>query len=301
MFKVNNKDTILFPMGRGPYMENEITMELDKILITKDYHHTLFNIYEMGNEILKHDYHIKCTLKIIDKSKNWIDIGCIKISKEYIITDICIYEGFLDNYNNIKTLYEKYIGKDVILFTFIRINHNDDLGTVRLGGVDSDSLVNGKGLRRVLFFQGCSLNCKGCFNDCTHDFEGGEEFRIGNIIGDIDKDSLIDGVTYSGGNPIEQPEALYKILYYSRMRERDSWVYSGYTFEELLELSYTNKYIHGILHFTDVLVDGRFVQEEYEDGLKYKGSRNQRIINVKETLRTGNIVEWEDKYDGKTE
>ena len=165
--------------------------------------------------------------------------------------------------------------------------------TVRLAGIAYESLVNGPGMRRVFFAQGCKHNCEGCFNPETHDFSGGEEKNMDDLIKDERKNKMIKGITFSGGDPIEQAGKFSYMAKAFKDSGLNIWCYTGYTFEELLRKRKEDKGIEELLNNVDVLVDGRFEINNKKDGLRFKGSMNQRIINVKESLNSGNIVTLE--------
>lgn len=160
---------------------------------------------------------------------------------------------------------------------------------VRLAGIAYESLVNGPGMRRVLFAQGCRHNCSGCFNKDTHDFNGGEEMDMDEIIEDIADNPLLKGITFSGGDPFEQAEEFTYMAKKIKSLNLDIWSYSGYTFEEILKDEKKKELLKNI----DVLVDGKFVENKISENLKFRGSSNQRIIDVKRSLSSGNIVELE--------
>lgn len=168
--------------------------------------------------------------------------------------------------------------------------------TVRLAGICYNSLVNGPNMRRVFFFQGCKHNCQGCFNPDTHDFNGGKVFKIADLVKDTVKDTTVKGITLSGGDPVEQSDAAATMAEMFSMLGYNVWCYTGYTFEDLLEMAEEDKNICRLLHSIDVLVDGKFIKELSNKEIhfmKFKGSENQRIINVPESLRTGRVVEME--------
>ena len=161
---------------------------------------------------------------------------------------------------------------------------------IRLSGIIHESLVNGPGLRRVLFSQGCKHNCKFCFNPETHSDNGGDLFDMDEIINDINDNPIISGVTFSGGDPWEQAD---KFAYISKNIQRSNlniWCYTGYTYEYILEKKDKRIGWNELLNNINVLVDGKFEQDKYDEGLKYRGSSNQRIIDVKESLNKGEIV-----------
>lgn len=157
--------------------------------------------------------------------------------------------------------------------------------TVRLSGIAYESLVNGPGMRRVFFSQGCNHNCKGCFNPDTHDFNGGEERDIRDLIEDVRNNPFIDGITFSGGDPLERAEEFGYMAKEFKAMGLNIWVYTGYTFEELLS---EPKY-QDLLNNIDVLVDGKF-KEEQKGEYKYRGSANQRIIDVQKSLERKEVI-----------
>lgn len=157
--------------------------------------------------------------------------------------------------------------------------------TVRLSGIAYESLVNGPGMRRVFFSQGCKHNCKGCFNPDTHDFNGGEERNIQDLIEDVRNNPFIEGITFSGGDPLERAEEFGYMAKEFKAMGLNIWVYTGYTFEELLS---EPKY-QELLKNIDVLVDGEF-KEEQKGEYKYRGSANQRIIDAKKSLRRKKVI-----------
>ena len=169
--------------------------------------------------------------------------------------------------------------------------------TIRLSGIAYESLVNGPGIRRVFFSQGCRHNCKGCFNPDTHDFNGGEEKDIEELIKDTLSNPMIKGVTFSGGDPFERAEEFSYMAKRFKENNLNIWSYTGYTFEEILKNMKKRKGFKDLLNNIDVLVDGRFIEEEMTEGLKYRGSKNQRIIDVQKSLKENKVVTIENEYD----
>ena len=161
---------------------------------------------------------------------------------------------------------------------------------VRLAGIAYESLVNGPGMRRVYFAQGCKHNCEGCFNKETHDFNGGELKDMDELIKDALSNPMLKGITFSGGDPLEQSESFAYMAKKFKEAGLNIWCYTGYTFEKLLELMKKNENIRMLLNNIDVLVDGRFEIMNRNEELKFKGSTNQRIIDVKKSLEYGNII-----------
>lgn len=167
--------------------------------------------------------------------------------------------------------------------------------TIRLSGIAYESLVNGTGIRRVFFSQGCKHNCKGCFNQDTHDFNGGEERGIDDLIKDTLDNPIIKGVTFSGGDPFERAEEFSYMAKEFKKFGLNIWCYSGYTFEEIIEISRENQGFNDLINNIDVLVDGKFIEEEKDEEIKYRGSGNQRIIDVKGSIESDEVKVL--KYD----
>jgi len=163
----------------------------------------------------------------------------------------------------------------------------------RMAGMLRDSIVDGPGLRLAVLAQGCPHACPGCHNPKTHDFSGGTEKDTAEIIAELASNPLCAGVTLTGGEPFCQIEAMLIIAKAARELGKDVWAYSGWTFEELLE----NEAKKELLLACDVLVDGRFLLEQRSLALRFKGSGNQRIIDVPKSLKTGKIVPWSDGWD----
>lgn len=154
-----------------------------------------------------------------------------------------------------------------------------------------DSIVDGPGLRMVLWTQGCNHNCKGCHNPQTHDVIGGLEFDTSDIIEAIKKSRIQKGITFSGGEPFLQTDALIEIARASKQKGLDIWVYTGYTIESLINKKnpdYLNNL--NLLKNIDVLVDGKFLENKKDIFLKFRGSRNQRIIDVNKSLKSKCVV-----------
>ncbi|KIL08451.1 ribonucleoside-triphosphate reductase activating protein [Clostridium botulinum] len=161
---------------------------------------------------------------------------------------------------------------------------------IRLSGIAYESLVNGPGIRRVFFSQGCNHNCKGCFNPDTHDFNGGEERNIDELIEDVLCNPMIKGITFSGGDPFERADEFSYMAKIFKENNKNIWCYTGYTFEYINDNLEINKGWKDLINNLDVLVDGKFEEDKKEDGLKFKGSSNQRIIDVKESLKSNKVV-----------
>ena len=162
--------------------------------------------------------------------------------------------------------------------------------SIRIAGIVRESIVDGPGIRFTVFCQGCPHKCEGCHNPDTHDFAGGYDCDIKKILNAIDSNPLISGVTFSGGEPMCQPEAFLVLAEEIKKRKLDIVVFSGYTFEELLELSKRRPSIVKLLDIVDYLIDGKFIKNEKDLTLRFRGSRNQRFINLEKTRVSGQLV-----------
>jgi len=160
---------------------------------------------------------------------------------------------------------------------------------IRIAGTASDSIVDGPGLRYTIFTQGCPHHCPGCHNPQTHDFAGGKWADTRDLIGELDDNPLLDGITLSGGEPFEQPQACLELAKGAKERGMTVWAYSGYTFEVLCR----DEEKKALLEKCDVLVDGPFVLAERTLEIDWRGSRNQRLIDVQASLKAGQPVLWE--------
>ena len=161
----------------------------------------------------------------------------------------------------------------------------------RIAGIANDSIVDGPGLRLTVFTQGCPHRCPGCHNPQTHDFAAGIEGDTDEIIAKMKRNPLLDGVTLSGGEPFSQPEPCAEIARAARSMGLNVWSYSGYTFEELLGQG--SEAQRALLEELDVLVDGRFVLEKRSLECRFRGSSNQRLIDVPASLKAGCAIELE--------
>lgn len=162
--------------------------------------------------------------------------------------------------------------------------------TIRIAGVVRESIVDGPGIRFVIFCQGCPHGCPGCHNQETHDFNGGTEYSLEKVLDAIDSNPLLKGVTFSGGEPICQAEAFAKLAKEIVKRNLDIVLFSGYTLEELEEMGTENPWIPELLKYVELLIDGKYQYENRDLTLKYRGSSNQRAIDMKKTLELGEIT-----------
>ncbi len=164
---------------------------------------------------------------------------------------------------------------------------------LRIFGLVPDSIVDGPGLRYSVFVQGCSHKCEGCHNPESHDPLAGTWHTLDAIHRDIVDNKLITGITFSGGEPFEQAEGCAKLAAQLKEEGYDIWVYSGYTYEALLERAAHDLWTAKLLTILDVLVDGPFVQKLQSYDLDWRGSSNQRIIDMAKTRESGTLNLWE--------
>lgn len=157
---------------------------------------------------------------------------------------------------------------------------------LRISGVIEESIVDGPGFRYVIFTQGCPHGCPGCHNPQTHDFNGGTLIDPLCLLPEIDENPLLSGVTFSGGEPFVQPKALLPLAREIKKRGLHLLIYSGYTYEQLSALARTDQAIAELLRLCDTLIDGPYVEEERDLTLQFRGSANQRILQ----LRDGQII-----------
>lgn len=153
-----------------------------------------------------------------------------------------------------------------------------------------DSIVDGEGIRTVIWTQGCPHNCPGCHNPETHDFEGGALVELDEVFEIIDTLEGQTGITFSGGDPFIQAKECNEIARYAKDKGYNIWCYTGFTFEQLLKLSKTKKEIMDFLETIDVLVDGKFDINKKSLSVVFAGSSNQRIIDVKKSLEKKEVV-----------
>lgn len=156
---------------------------------------------------------------------------------------------------------------------------------MQIAGIIDDSVVDGPGVRYTVFTQGCAHNCPGCHNPETHDYNGGQTVNTQDILADIAQFKYINAVTFSGGEPLDQPEAVGELARELKAKNYHVLIFSGYTFEEIL----TNPAKLAALQNADTLIDGRFNPALKDLNLRFRGSSNQRIINVPQSLVCGRV------------
>lgn len=161
---------------------------------------------------------------------------------------------------------------------------------MRIAGIVEDSIVDGPGLRMTVFVQGCPHHCPGCHNPETWDAAGGTDVEVDKIVKKYLSNPLLDGITISGGEPFDQPDCCVDLLSKIFHRCESIWCYTGYTFEQLMERrDFPSCFLLGI---TDVLVDGPYIESQRTLELPWRGSRNQRLIDVRASLKHGKAVEY---------
>ena len=154
---------------------------------------------------------------------------------------------------------------------------------MRVSGIVEESIVDGPGLRYVVFTQGCPHHCKGCHNPQTHSFEGGFLLSAEAALAQLQENPLLSGITLSGGEPFEQAEALCALAEGAKALGKSVMAYTGYVFKDLLARNdpWTNR----LLELTDVLVDGPYKEELRDLELQFRGSANQRLLDRAERER----------------
>lgn len=162
--------------------------------------------------------------------------------------------------------------------------------TISLYGTVPDSIVDGPGLRLTVFTQGCPHRCPGCHNPDTHDPAGGREAELAELIALLDANPLLQGLTLSGGDPFLQAAQCTALARAARDRGLDVWTYTGWTYEQLLAEGDPDRL--ALLAATDVLVDGPFAVARKSYAALFRGSDNQRLIDLRRTEREGRVVLW---------
>jgi len=165
--------------------------------------------------------------------------------------------------------------------------------TLRLGGLEPESIVDGPGFRCTIFFQGCRLNCPGCHNAALQNFQGGRIETVPALIERYFSNPLLDGITLSGGEPFEQARSAKLLAQAAHEKALHVISYSGYTFEFLRDSGREDW--RELLEEVDVLVDGPYKAELRDLTLLWRGSKNQRLIDVQKSLNHKEVVLWNSK------
>lgn len=171
--------------------------------------------------------------------------------------------------------------------------------SIRLASLIHDSIVDGHGIRSVIFTQGCPHRCPGCHNPETIPFDKGQVLKIDDVVDDVLQRDL-KKVTFSGGEPFVQAEACSIIAKKLKAKDYNLWSYTGFTFETLLKLK--DPYVLEFLKTLDILIDGRFILKDKNLSLLFRGSSNQRIIDVQASLKENKVViaSFSDEHKKKT-
>ena len=156
---------------------------------------------------------------------------------------------------------------------------------IRIAGVIKESTVDGPGFRYVIFTQGCPHHCEGCHNPETHDMNGGKLESITTLAEDITKNPLLKGITLSGGEPFMQAKKLAKLLSLIDLKRYSVMTYTGFKYEYLISNANDDNGYLELLKLTDVLIDGKFMKDLKSSSAKFRGSTNQRAIDVKSSLK----------------
>ena len=170
------------------------------------------------------------------------------------------------------------------------------VNTIRLAGIVRESIVDGPGFRFAVFCQGCPHNCPECHNQATHDFNGGKDVAVERLLEEIEKNPLLAGVTFTGGEPYCQPEGFHSLAKGVKERGLDIVTFTGYTYEHLMKIAEEKESIALLLDDTDLLIDGPYIKAEKDLTLPFRGSRNQRLIDMNATRKEGKVVLAE-QYD----
>ena len=167
------------------------------------------------------------------------------------------------------------------------------------GKINKCDIANGEGIRVSLFVSGCRNRCKGCFQPETWDFEYGNEFTEGAVLEIFEavESPSVRGITILGGEPMEPENQRDLLTFLGRFKEKfpqkTVWLYTGNTYEELTgEHRNHTEHTEELLSLVDILVDGRFIEEEKSLGLRFRGSKNQRIIDMNETRKNASLTIW---------
>ena len=164
---------------------------------------------------------------------------------------------------------------------------------LQIAGIVRDSIVDGPGIRFTVFCQGCPHHCPGCHNPQSHDPDGGMEGDTQELLSRLAGNPLLNGLTLSGGEPFAQCEAMLELARGAHALGKDVWAYSGWTLEELLP----RPEARALLEECDVLVDGPFLLGQRSLTLLFRGSKNQRVLDVPASLAAGRPVEWRDPWE----
>lgn len=164
--------------------------------------------------------------------------------------------------------------------------------TIRIAGLAKESIVDGPGLRLAVFTQGCPHHCPGCHNPHTFDFEGGYLIRVDELLSELDKNPLLRGITLSGGEPLARAGEILPLALGAIDRGKDIVCYTGYMFEELLDMLPEQAELEQLLSMVWLLIDGRYQAGLRSPGLPLRGSSNQRVLDMSASLEVRAAVEF---------
>lgn len=160
---------------------------------------------------------------------------------------------------------------------------------INLAGIVRESITDGPGIRFSIFCQGCTHKCEGCHNEQTWELNSGKDVSIIKLLEEIKKDRVLSGVTFTGGEPFLQAHAFYEL---GKMIKSETTLnivaYTGYTYEELINKK--DEDIEGLLSVVDYLIDGKFIIKKRDLTLSFRGSGNQRIIDMNKTRKNGKLT-----------
>jgi len=182
------------------------------------------------------------------------------------------------------------IVSNVILSLYFYVKILVGIQFMQVADIIQDSIVDGTGLRMTIFCQGCVRRCEGCHNPTALEFDGGYTFSVQQLADMALANPLLDGLTFSGGEPFCQAKEFVALAKIVKQKGLNIWCYTGYTLEELLDIAHKDRDVKELLDNIDVLVDGPFVLAQRDLSLKYRGSSNQRLINLPLSLRENRVV-----------
>ena len=164
---------------------------------------------------------------------------------------------------------------------------------IRIAGIVKESVVDGPGIRYVVFTQGCPHHCPGCHNPQTHAFDGGELKQTEDLLEQLGKNPLVRGLTLSGGEPLAQTEAVLQLTKGAKAMQKDVILYTGYTWEQVLEKQKKEDALKELLDQLWLVIEGPFLEAQKNLALPFRGNTNQRVIDVAKSLASGQIMEYQ--------
>ncbi len=162
---------------------------------------------------------------------------------------------------------------------------------LQIAGIAAESIVDGPGIRYTVFVQGCPHRCPGCHNPQTHPFQGGRAMDTAEIFAGFQSDPILKGITFSGGEPFCQPGPLAELAKRVHAVGKDVATFTGYTYEQLAVME--DPQVQALLAETDLLIDGPFLEGQKNLELAFRGSENQRLLDMAATRQAGRPVLWE--------